>query len=239
VEMYRNEQTKQFSKKFETEFDLRVYWEVLSEFGYNAQIGRTLEKTGSSAVSFDVDDLKMTYTAMLEWMKSNQMEQVDEATFSQFLNIVLHRMRIRGALNHPYLNKFRQEDLSFFNLNWSRDSRHFLNRTYFERNSRIPKLVCTNGKTKNVLDSTFAKTTNWFHTYFVKSFELVPSNTAMINEFYEELFKILSEQDLIDVNTSKEGENWLANERNSWDSKNYVKLRLNESIISITSIPSL
>ena len=211
VEMYRNEQTKQFSKKFETEFDLRVYWEVLSEFGYNAQIGRTLEKTGSSAVSFDLDELKMAYTAMLEWMKSNQMENVDEASFIQFLNLVLHRMRIRGALNHPYLNKFRQEDLSFFNLNWSRDSRHFLNRTYFERNSRIPKLVCTNGKTKNVLDSTFAKTTNWFHTYFVKSFELVPSIAAMINEFYAELFKILSEQDLIDVNTSKEGENFAIN----------------------------
>ena len=34
---------------FKKEFDLRVDWEILSEFGLTAQLGRTLEKTGASA----------------------------------------------------------------------------------------------------------------------------------------------------------------------------------------------
>ncbi len=53
IEDYRNITTNQISKRFEDEFDTRISWEVVSEFGYNGMIGRTLEKTGSSVVGFE------------------------------------------------------------------------------------------------------------------------------------------------------------------------------------------
>ena len=44
-------------KKLDTidleEFNRRVDWEIAVEFGYNALLGRTLEKTGSSGVFFN------------------------------------------------------------------------------------------------------------------------------------------------------------------------------------------
>lgn len=42
-----------YTTHFLEEFDQRIRWEVYSEFGFNARIGRTLEKTGASSVSFD------------------------------------------------------------------------------------------------------------------------------------------------------------------------------------------
>lgn len=40
-----------FMSNFKQEFETRVDWEITSEFGLTAQLGRTLEKTGASALS--------------------------------------------------------------------------------------------------------------------------------------------------------------------------------------------
>lgn len=207
VEDYRNPTTNEFSKSFEKEFDERIFWEVLSEFGYNAAIGRTLEKTGSSAVSFNQLSLEETYDALETWMQNNLLERIDKVEFVKFLNGILHRMRIRGAVDHEYLSKFRTKELKLWDLNWMRDSRHFLNRNYHPK-SRIPKLVCNNAHTRGVLDTTYAKTTNWYHTYFIKSFPMVPNNNALINEFYEKLFDQLGRQEILSKQETNDGGNF-------------------------------
>lgn len=207
VEDYRNPRTKKFSQSFEKEFDERIYWEVLSEFGYNASIGRTLEKTGSSAVSFSQAELKQTYDFIVEWMKLNTLENIEKETFVKFLNAILHRMRMRGAVDHEYFSKFRTKELKLWDLNWMRDPRHYLNRNFGQK-SRLPKLVCTNVHTRGILDTTYTRTTNWYHTYFVKSFPMVPNNNALINEFYELLFNQLTQQEILNRQESKDGPNY-------------------------------
>lgn len=207
VEDYRNPTTNAFSKSFEKEFDERIFWEVLSEFGYNAAIGRTLEKTGSSAVSFNQQSLEEAFEALENWMQNNLLERINKVEFVKFLNGILHRMRIRGAVDHEYLSKFRTKDLKLWDLNWMRDSRHFLNRNYHPK-SRIPKLVCNNVHTRGVLDTTYAKTTNWYHTYFIKSFPMVPNNNAVINEFYERLFDQLGSQEILSQQETSDGGNY-------------------------------
>jgi DEAD/DEAH box helicase domain-containing protein len=47
-----------YPKHFQDEFDQRMVWEIFTEFGYNAMIGRTLEKTGSSGVFFEEKSLE-------------------------------------------------------------------------------------------------------------------------------------------------------------------------------------
>ena len=205
IEDYRNLTTNQITKKFEDEFDTRISWEIISEFGYNGMIGRTLEKTGSSVVGFNSDEIKTTYSRMKNWMDSNLMGSVKEDEFVKFILAILHRIRLKGAIDHPYLEKFRLGDLKLWDLNWMKDGRHFLNPKYHEKRSRFPRVLGVHPHNRGVIDSTFSRNKNWFHSYLTKSFQMVPDNPAMINEFYQELATTLSNQGLLSEVPNKKG----------------------------------
>lgn len=227
VEDFRNLSTNTFSKSFEKEFDTRVFWEIVSEFGYNAGIGRTLEKTSSSAPSFNQEGFETIFSKLQPWLQENMLERITKENFLKFLNGCLHRMRIRGAVNHDYLAKFRTRDLKIWDLNWMRDGRHYLSRRYHPR-TRIPKLVVNYPDNRGIIDSTHAITTNWFHTYFKKSFQFVPDNTAIINEFYHNLFQLLLDVEILDAETAKDGDNFAINPQKIVISNNVATYKCTE-----------
>lgn len=195
----------QYAPGFVEEFDRRVFWEIASEFGYNARIGRTLEKTGSSAAGFKQARLANVYPLLQPWMGENKLEYVQEADFLRFLQGFLHRIRIRGGISHPFLAKFRQGNFKLWDLNWNRDQRHFLNRRFGPR-SRFPRLLTTVAESGGVTDSTYSKQENWFHAYFTKSFPLHRAHVEQLNEFYEQLVQTLAlpEVGLLDVEHGRE-----------------------------------
>ena len=175
----------QYAPHFLKEFDQRIQWEVYSEFGFNSRIGRTLEKTGSSSVFFDPEKLKQVWNVLQDWVRQNDVSgTINEEDLVRFTNLILHRSRTRGALNHLFLSKFRTDKLSLWDLNWNKDGRHFLNPKFGTR-SRLPKLLTNQQSRDNLLDTTRAKSSNWFHSYFRKAFPLVAPTTELINEFYE------------------------------------------------------
>ncbi len=65
---------------------------------------------------------------------------------------ILQRMRMHGAVDHPYLNMYRNEKLNSYALNWVYDQRHFLNKR-FGGGVQFPKLVelTTSNETENYL----------------------------------------------------------------------------------------
>ena len=133
-----------FMQRFKDEFDLRVDWEITSEFGLTAQLGRTLEKTGSSASFFQTKDIYQTFQRMKDWLIENHLEYVanDDNKFCHYVEGILQRMRMHGAVDHPYLNMYRNEKLNSYALNWVYDQRHFLNKR-FGGGVQFPKLVGT------------------------------------------------------------------------------------------------
>ncbi|MBK7039964.1 MAG: DEAD/DEAH box helicase [Bacteroidetes bacterium] len=133
---------KKFIPAFKKEFDTRMHWEVLSEFGYNAMIGRTLEKSGASAVKFDEEKIRAIFPAMQEWLNQNNLAMIEEKDLLPFVNGILHRVRTRGGIDHEYLSKFRNASLKLWDLNWMRDNRHFLNKMFHPR-ARFPRLLTT------------------------------------------------------------------------------------------------
>jgi DEAD/DEAH box helicase domain-containing protein len=181
-----------FTEEYQREFDLRMSWEVISEFGYNALIGRTLEKSGASAIRFDDKRISLVYPRIEAWLNANNLETITEADLIPFVNGILHRIRIRGGIDHGYFSKYRANKLELRELNWWQDSRHFLNRNFGLR-TRLPKLVTTEPHSKGMLDTTFSTTHSWFRNYFVKVFLLAPDYPAVINEFYAKLFEVLDE----------------------------------------------
>ena len=211
-----------FDSHFIKEFDDRITWEVFSEFGYNSLIGRTLEKTSSSGVHFSADDLRQVWAKVEPWLKNNEPSgTISEADFMLFLDLVLHRIRTRGAVSHLFLDKFRERDLSLWDLNWMKDTRHFLNRNFGPR-TRIPKLLTYEKDSRGLLDSTQAKTTNWFHQYYKKSFQQASNYTDIVNEFYKVLIESLEEAELLDKKNQDEQINFSLNPNKIFVSKDVV-----------------
>ncbi len=183
-----------FTPDFQSEFDLRMKWEVFAEFGYNALIGRTLEKTGSSATRIPENIIYDIWDDMQEWIAINdKWKEITKEKFVIFVCLLLYRLRTRGAIDHPYLDKFREGNLQLWDLNWRRDKRHFLNK-YFGKRARFPKLITNHPNRRGVLDSSHTKVNNWFHQYFKKTFPLTPNTSDFINEFYDLLFNSLYSQ---------------------------------------------
>jgi DEAD/DEAH box helicase domain-containing protein len=110
----------------------------------------------------------------------------------------MHRMRIRGAIHHPFLEKFRNGRLIRWDLNWNNDNRHFLNR-YFGRKARYPKMVVHTSHPPETADNSLGQSDNWFHAYFRKSFPMADGadNRTIVNELYNLLWRMLTDQGLL------------------------------------------
>ena len=197
-----------FMDRFKEEFDTRVDWEIASELGLTSQLGRTLEKTGASATFFKSEDIRQVYAEMAEWLRANNMERADdEQTFCHYVYGVLQRMRRHGAVDHPYLEKFRNEALTYWALNWRRDGRHFLNRL-FGRGVSFPRLPGTEweDRTGGMLDTAVLKKArgNWYSDFFWRTFGFrLEENVTLFNDFVRELFATMERTGL--VNSAPQG----------------------------------
>lgn len=211
---------KNYAPHFLKEFDERVRWEIYSEFGFNSKIGRTLEKTGASSVYFDKEKLANTWDKIAEWIAVNDVSgTINKEDTIRLTNLILHRARNRGAIDHPYLSKFRKDRLSLWDLNWQRDNRHFLNPKFGTR-SRFPKLLTNQQSRDNLLDTTRAKTSNWFHSYFQKSFPQAAVTVDFVNEFFEQWTQALLAVGILNSATSGDHQNYGISPEAIWVHKN-------------------
>jgi DEAD/DEAH box helicase domain-containing protein len=209
---------EKFDPQFIEELNRRIDWEISSEFGYNAILGRTLEKTGSSATYFKNEDLELVYNHINPWLAKENMSVISKEDFIKFLNAFLHRLRTRGGIDHPYLNNFRtlrkNGTSDYFQIKSATNKKYFLIRN-FGKTTRLPKFISDDGRTTGVFDLTLklSPSTNWFHTYFKKSFPLVPQSDPLINEFYSQLLKVLasSEVNILDEKSADGVRNFALN----------------------------
>lgn len=211
-----------FMQRFKDEFDLRVDWEICSEFGLMAQLGRTLEKTGLSATFFQSEDIKQVFEQMKPWLLENHLEYVaeDRNKFCHFVYGILQRMRMHGAVDHPYLEKYRNEKLTAWALNWNYDSRHFLNRS-FGGTVRFPKLVGTQIIARNydMLDIAVLRQDgkhNWYSLFFDKTYNrALVENYTLFNELIVKLFDTMEQCGIVNK-APMGGGNFAINPQTIW-----------------------
>lgn len=210
-----------YMQRFKDEFDLRVDWEIASEFGLTSQLGRTLEKTGASATYFKSEDIHEVYSRIKDWLNENQMNYVaeNESTFCHFVYGILQRMRRHGAVDHPYLEKYRNEALTLWALNWNRDGRHFFNRA-FGGGVRFPKLIGVNYLERNadMLDVAALRREkpNWYTNYFWHHFNWpIEKNITLFNDFIRQLFRTMEEVGLVN-HAPQGGGNYVINPDHIW-----------------------
>lgn len=209
-----------YAPHFIEELDERVRWEIYSEFGFSSRIGRTLEKTGASSTYFDTSLLNAAWDKMKEWIEQNDVSRtIRKEVFIRFTNLVLHRVRTRGGIDHAYYSKFRSEKLSLWDLNWQRDNRHFLNPSYHPNRSRFPKLLTTQGSRDNLLDTTTARNSNWFHDYFIQTFMQASVTTDFVNEFYEQWTAALTDVGILNQEMASDHKTYAINADAVWVAK--------------------
>ena len=213
-----------YMQTFKEEFDLRVDWEIASEFGLTSQLGRTLEKTGSSATFFRREEIARVYDLMKDFLLENQLGYVadNERAFCHFVYGILQRMRQHGAVDHPFLDKYRNEKLTLYALNWQWDGRHFLNRM-FGGNIRFPKLIGVNyiNKNEDMLDMAVLtrEKPNWYSNYFWRHFNWpIERNMTLFNDFMRTLFDKMEQVGLV-KKAPQGGGNYAINAAHIWVSK--------------------
>ena len=106
---FRDESTSdEPPKNLREEIEKRLTWEATSEFGLMQTHGRTMETAGSSCLGWDEKRLAATVTALRERIPriDHALMDVTDDQLRLWIFGMLHRYRVRGALDHPYLHDF-------------------------------------------------------------------------------------------------------------------------------------
>jgi DEAD/DEAH box helicase domain-containing protein len=92
-------------KHLREEIEQRLAWEATSEFGLMQTHGRTMETTGSACLGWDEERIDKTVARVRERIPriDHTLAEIDERDLRLWIYGFLHRGRIRGALEHPYL----------------------------------------------------------------------------------------------------------------------------------------
>lgn len=199
-----------YPQEFMDEFDLRIFWEIISEFGLMTSFGRSLERTHSSATYFKKEDIDAVYEQMAPWMEENLIRAGKEE-FEHFMIGFLERSMIHGGVDHPYLEEYRKT-LGLADLNWRYKKKHFLNRKFPPGRERQPKLLITYQDARHTgMDNTFAVNTGWYYRYYKQCFPLTEDYVPQSNEFYQKLVKVATATGLLTEVSGRDGENYCIN----------------------------
>ena len=88
--------------------DKRIAWEVLSEYGLRARLGRTLERSGASVAHPDPASVEAAVADLLPALTENIgcLRGLDPALLHRFLLGLIAHMRLQGAILHPFVEGY-------------------------------------------------------------------------------------------------------------------------------------
>jgi len=164
----------------------RIDWEIISEYGFNGRIGRTLEKTGSSVACVDREKLRDAADTLCETLRNEIgiLQDLDQEIVSRFMVGLLNQMRTKGALFHPALKNYIED--------WG--NTYFINKILqwmpnFGKFSRTPAFLTTKRGTRfDVLLSSGRSLLTWYEDWLLKS--LSPIHPQLI-EYREPIFNLV------------------------------------------------
>jgi DEAD/DEAH box helicase domain-containing protein len=98
----------------------RLNWEVISEFSFRSQVGRTLEKACCSSAFMDsaiVQSAAIKVRESLENQVGGLKGKLDAVRVERFLTGMLQRLRVRGGVHLPQLQPYMDKGETF---RWNR-----------------------------------------------------------------------------------------------------------------------
>ncbi len=180
----------------------RIGWEVWSEYGFRARIGRTLEKTGSSVAGPDPDRLQEATKELLPHVRNlGNLRDVTEAEVRGFIAGLLQYLKNQGAVFHPELGTYVEYGGNDYVLN---KRPHLPN---YGQSSRLPAFISE--KSTNRFDPILtpgSQGNSWLEAWTLKCFRhrddmLEGSVDALILQ----TLSMLVEADLLGRRSTKKG----------------------------------
>ncbi len=171
----------------------RIVWEIVSEYGFGARIGRTLEKTGSSVAHLDVEKLDSLIPSLLETLQNEigELQGLDDITLKRFiLGIIMHLKNIGGvrqAVLDEYISKYGNSYLI--------TQKHIRWMPNFGPRTRTPKFLTTK-KTNNFerLFSAKGNRSTWYEAWARKCFSDINFLAgSMVGAIYDPVLKSLTD----------------------------------------------
>ncbi|MCP4157080.1 MAG: DEAD/DEAH box helicase [bacterium] len=99
--------------------DKRVEWNIYSEFGFRARIGRTLERNNTAVLYPDPAKLEAAVREILPFVQEEigGMKLLDAQHLKQFILGMLMVLKLQGGIFHPFLDKYIENNGFRFLLN--------------------------------------------------------------------------------------------------------------------------
>ena len=171
----------------------RIGWEIISEYGFRARIGRTLEKTGSSIGYLDHLKLENAAKQILESLQNEigLLRELDLASLIRFLLGIIIHLKNQGGIYISSLSSFIESYGNSYvinrNINWMPN---------FGSNSKTPTFLTTKkGSRFDQLLSTATTRVTWYQRWIDKCFfDFFPDIRTVLSiskNLYSLIFKIL------------------------------------------------
>ena len=179
----------------------RIDWMVHSEYGFKSHIGRTLERSGASAVSIDgVEDIA---NILLPLMQNNIeiFRTVTKEELERFILGFLIYLKDSGAIYSEHIKPYITSGGETYQINQLYPRNMYMAK--FSPNSRNPKFL-TNGNFKAFDKISNKGQTTWCDRWLIHNFvddnTLLPDSTIVYKPIIEVLVKqkILLETDVQD-----------------------------------------
>ncbi len=184
----------------------RIGWEIFSEYGFQARIGRTLEKSGSSIAFPDSEVFQRLVEKLLEVLHNEmgELRALDAQTLGRFLLGLVVHLKEQGAIFHPVLESFVEAWGSPFLLNrisWMPG---------FGKFSRTPSFLTTRSGTRfDLLLTRTSGRRTWCQAWAEKClFPVQPMIRSLLERFYPLVLKGLMDQGVLEERRVKGDRIW-------------------------------
>lgn len=171
----------------------RIEWEIYAEYGYNARIGRTLEKTNSSIAALDLDEIRSVSNDILEILKNDNgtFRTIANEKFLGFILGFITQLKNKGGIYQPLLKEYLEDWGNYYRL-WIQ-----LPLPKYGKNSRTPSFITTKQKTRlESLISPYAKQESWHQEWLTKLNPLIPDFAF---DVYKRILNELVKVDILEV----------------------------------------
>jgi DEAD/DEAH box helicase domain-containing protein len=181
----------------------RLSWEVWSEYGFRARIGRTLEKTGSSVAGPDPDRLQAATEKLLPHLQNlGNLRDVTAAEVRGFIGGLLQHLQNQGAVFHSELGTYIEHGGNDYLLN---KRPHLPN---YGQSSRLPAFISE--KSTSRFDPILTSSTqgnSWLEAWAIKCFgDRDDMLEGVLDALYKHTLGTLVETDLLERRSTKRGD---------------------------------
>ena len=175
----------------------RLSWELAMEYGFNARVGRTLDKVRCSTARLNPQKLQPVLAALFEKL-TNEFSMIgpDHAVrIRHFVVGVLTRTRIRGGVSHEFLRTYADEQGNWYHL--TRERQELI--SPFSSDSRRPRFL-SEQPNERVFDSfiTSGNRRTWYLDWAKRSLHEDLDGTTT-NDIYRTTVGVLKDHGLLEL----------------------------------------